>query len=290
MGRNTSLEFSRREIKALYSPLSLYSLLRVTFCCGSLSTSFYYRGLCLLGSCGVKEYEGPVLSVFPSVPWLPKSPWPVYYQESLAGAYRPWLAVTDRWSLRLTSMQIQFSLFISASWVLSCNGEAGVIYWVNLHFSGVARAMVMRESQLRWAAVLPLPLPLWHPPSWLKCHEGHTLLWCIRLCALLSSTVTSQWVHVTLMHPWYLCVHCLTSLGGITGLPSFYCVVLLSWKTLYTKVAFFLRSRPLARLELPLEEQLYSLFGLSILHLLMQVDGWFVNWLLLLPLPLDSTA
>lgn len=76
-------------------------------------------------------------------------------------------------------MQIQFSLFISASWVLSCNGEASVIYWVNLHFSGVARAMVMRESQLRWAAVL-LPLPLWHPPSQLKYHEGHTLLWHVR--------------------------------------------------------------------------------------------------------------
>lgn len=50
-----------------------------------------------------------------------------------------------------------FSCFISASWVLFCNGEGGVIYWVNLHFSDVARAMVMSESQLRWtAALLPL--------------------------------------------------------------------------------------------------------------------------------------
>lgn len=178
MRRNTPLNAAGEKSRLFTAPWFSSSPLRATYCSGSLSTSFYYRGLGLVGSCGVKEYEGPVLSIFPSVPWLPKFPWPVYYQGSLAGAYRPWLAVTDRWSLRLTSMQIQFSLFISASWVLSCKGEAGVIYWTNLHFSGVARAMVMRESQLRWAAVLLLLL--WHPPSWLKCHEGHKVLWDVR--------------------------------------------------------------------------------------------------------------
>lgn len=49
-------------------------------------------------------------------------------------------------------------------------------------------------------------------------------------------------------------------------------------ENLYMKVAFFLRSRPLARLKLPFEEQLYGLFGLNILHLLMRADGWFANW------------
>lgn len=44
-------------------------------------------------------------------------------------------------------------------------------------------------------------------------------------------------------------------------------------ENLYTKVAFFLRPRPLARLKLSFEEQLYGMFGLNILHLLMRADG-----------------
>lgn len=44
-------------------------------------------------------------------------------------------------------------------------------------------------------------------------------------------------------------------------------------ENLSMKVAFFLRPRPLARLKLSFEEQLYGLFGLNILHLLMKADG-----------------
>lgn len=107
-----------------------------------------------------------------------------------------------------------FSCFISASWVLSCNGEAGVIYWVNLHFSDVARATVMSESQLRWR-VVQLPLTCVTPslpPAWWSQHEGCTirvpcqgqlLAWAHLTDCLLSLGAGCCWCLVC--HVWPPC-------------------------------------------------------------------------------------
>lgn len=116
-----------------------------------------------------------------------------------------------------------FSCFISASWVLFCNGEAGMIYWVNLHFSDVAKAMVMSESQLRWTAVLLLLTTDTLTPD-CNCHEGHTLfMWYVwkglGSGLFLSRIVTSWWASVMMMYRWKFCVPCLTTLGGVLGLP-----------------------------------------------------------------------
>lgn len=176
-----------------------HSQFRVTYSCGSLSTSFYYRHLVLLAFvrcvCMVL-CEGPMLSIFTSASWLLRFPWPVcYWEVCLDGAYSPWWALIDSWSGRLTSVQIQFSHFISASWVQFCSSEAGVIYWVNLHFSDVATAMVMSESQLRWTAVL-LVLTPWHLPTWLKLPWGPYAVYMVcgkgsGLWAFLSGIITS---------------------------------------------------------------------------------------------------
>lgn len=204
------------------------SLFRVTYCCGSLSTSFSYMGLGLVGSYGVwgggiwRSCAGYIhfcslASQVPMASLLPgKSVW-----MGLTALEWQWLTAEVAGWLQCKSY---FSCFISASWVLFCNGEADVIYWVNLHFSDVARAMVMSENQLRWTAVL-LPLTTVTPShlAEIAMRATHSLRgMCERA---LGSELFSRWASVTVM----FCVPCLTTVGGILGLPSLHCAALLSW-------------------------------------------------------------
>jgi len=119
------------------------------------------------------------------------------------------------------------SRVISASWVLFCNGEAGVIYWVNLHFSDAARAVVVSESRRRCMAVL-LPLAPWCPPTRLASPRGPRVgsVGCGKgsgLCARPSGLSP-------LGGPCHgVVLPCLTALDGIWGLPSSRCAASLSW-------------------------------------------------------------
>lgn len=145
--------------------------------------------------CGERERGVPGWAVLASTSRLPELPRPVCSPGSLFG----WgsQALDWQWLTAEVAGWLQcksnFSCFISASWVLFCNGGAGVIYWVNLHFSDVARAAVMTESQLRRAAA-PCCSPARPPPAGLRAAPGpwpsHPRWW--RPQALLTGTVTSR--------------------------------------------------------------------------------------------------
>lgn len=123
--------------------------------------------------CGERERGVLGWAVLAATPRLPELPRPVCSPGRLLG----WgsRALDWQWLTAEVAGWLQcksnFSCFISASWVLFCNGGAGVIYWVNLHFSDVARAVLMTESQLRRAAV-PRCSPARPLPPGSERHQG----------------------------------------------------------------------------------------------------------------------
>lgn len=209
MGGNASLESSRKNSGRFTDPWLFGTLL-----CGSLSSRHYYQVWVLWCVCGgkgnVKTLCWALLLTFPG---------PQCCREACRMGLRApdwqWLTAEVAGWLQCKS---NFSCFISASWVLSCNGEAGVIYWVNLHFSDVARATVMSESQLRWRALLLLLTCVTPslPPAWWSQHEGCTVCVPCRGHASLSSSH-----RLSPLSGRQVGVPCVTTLCRAVGLQSF---------------------------------------------------------------------